>query len=1290
MNFALFSVIGSTRNVDRYVVEVDEGDLEAVVEKAEKFGYYPKRRILEKYYVFEKKVTATKNVDEEEVITELQRNPKNGDVDPSMNVPGAWSWGYTGKGVVVAIVDDGVEATHPDLKNSNTASGYDYIDEDDDPSPTYLQYEYFSHGTNCAGLVAAERDNDNCVVGVAYDATIIGVRLIGEGITDSTEAMALVHQLDQVDIYSNSWGPLDGEGLEGPSEVTADALAHAVEHGRGGRGAIYVWAAGNGAIEDNCNADGYANSIFTIAITSLGHDGEPAYYSEVCAPALAVTYGGGGGDYLISTDAEMKCSGKELQGTSFSAPLAAGIIALALEANPELTWRDVQHLIVRTSKPHTTTDNIFGWATNGAGLQVSQRLGFGLMNAEAMVTQAIDWATVPPQVLCSKQVTVEKGISFFSDSSSTVSVSDCAVVAIEHVQVRLMFETTSVGSLQVTLKSPHGTTSYLLSQSSSKQKLNSYTVWDLMSVHFWGEHPQGEWTLFATVKDFYPTGTIYGWELTIYGTETDPFDCGCNQDELECDQCVCIPDSWQCDGWPDCYDFADEENCGYCICDVGEFQCDGCYCITAEHVCNGFAECLDFTDEKDCDCKPPPMPETMIGVVDTLSQGGTATYECKPGYVGLGDPTMKCETYGAWSCLELRCTALDCGFPMNRVGMSPSWTGTSFGHTGQYKCDAGFKSTGDGSILCQAIGEWSDSSLECHYCGCSDFELACSDCTCILEAWRCDFMADCSDGADEEDCGTGCLACEDDEFSCDECYCIPNRWICDNLADCYDRTDEENCDCECGEDEFTCGNCDCIMDIWECDGYYDCPDDTDELNCGCSCDDDEFTCGNCDCIPFYWMCDGWFDCEDETDEESCKCECDDDQFTCDACNCINDDLVCDWWEDCQDGMDEKNCDCECSSNEFSCGDCICIPLEWRCDNFNDCSISNADEENCALNVCGLPESFDGMVYEISVFGFTATYVCNTGYEGTGNGTVVCEGDKWTSPTLACEIVDCGTPEEMDGMTRMFENTTYGSIVTYVCDTTNSAPANATVTCEADRLWSCLRLKCPSLTPPGPSEDDSTVSCVNPIVPEHADFEPVSTTVGSKAIYTCSDGFTLVGTAEVVCKPDGQWSDAEFVCQSGSSEGDSTVSCVNPTVPEHADFEPVSTTVGSKAIYSCSDGFTLVGSAEVVCKPDGQWSDAEFVCQSLGPGSTDTCGEPLIQDNAIAVVSDKTVGSVCTYVCGVGFTMDGDADIICKADGKWSEVDFTCKQNSEANGIHYSQLAFYFCTLTTHFMIYLIL
>ncbi|XP_076095782.1 furin-like [Mytilus galloprovincialis] len=102
--------------------------------------------------------------------------------------------------------------------------------------------------------------------------------------------------------------------------------------GRNGKGVIYVWAAGNGGTTDNCNADGYVNSIYTVAITSV-QIGQNAWYSEVCAPVLAAAYGGSKFDkFLTTTTTPSGCKSEGVEGTSYAAPIATGIVALTLEA----------------------------------------------------------------------------------------------------------------------------------------------------------------------------------------------------------------------------------------------------------------------------------------------------------------------------------------------------------------------------------------------------------------------------------------------------------------------------------------------------------------------------------------------------------------------------------------------------------------------------------------------------------------------------------------------------------------------------------------------------------------------------------------------------------------------------------------------------------------------------------------------------------------------------------------------------------------------------------------------
>jgi proprotein convertase subtilisin/kexin type 7 len=104
------------------------------------------------------------------------------------------------------------------------------------------------------------------------------------------------------DIYSSSWGPVDdGSSLDGPGYLASRAIISGVENGRGGRGSIFVFASGNGGLDgDNCNFDGYANSIYTVAIGAINNEGKMPPYGELCAAHLGVTYSGGNGLGIVS------------------------------------------------------------------------------------------------------------------------------------------------------------------------------------------------------------------------------------------------------------------------------------------------------------------------------------------------------------------------------------------------------------------------------------------------------------------------------------------------------------------------------------------------------------------------------------------------------------------------------------------------------------------------------------------------------------------------------------------------------------------------------------------------------------------------------------------------------------------------------------------------------------------------------------------------------------------------------------------------------------------------------
>ncbi|CAD5123129.1 DgyrCDS11503 [Dimorphilus gyrociliatus] len=442
-----------------------------------------------------------------------------------MNVQEAWAMGYTGKGVVVTILDDGIERNHPDLKdNYDPKASYDVNDHDSDPIPRYDFANENRHGTRCAGEVAAIANNTICSVGIAYKASIGGVRMLDGDVTDAVEAQSLSLNPQHIDIYSVSWGPDDdGKTVDGPAKLALKAFTDGVRVGRGGLGSIFVWASGNGGRDkDSCNCDGYTNSIYTLSVSSATENGRVPWYSEACSSTLATTYssGGSGEKQIVTTDLRKGCT-ETHTGTSASAPLAAGIVALALQANSQLTWRDMQHIVVLSAKPYKL--NAPDWKTNGVGRRVSHSYGYGMMDATAMVKLSQNWTNVPEQQRCeTPYLNGSKSFSKKSTLSVSVQTDGCGRVNyLEHVQAIVELSTSCRGEISIKLKSPSGTESVLLTKRPKDNFKKGFKNWAFMTTHSWGELSHGLWTL--KIDSGNAEGKLESWKLVTWGTTTPPY-----------------------------------------------------------------------------------------------------------------------------------------------------------------------------------------------------------------------------------------------------------------------------------------------------------------------------------------------------------------------------------------------------------------------------------------------------------------------------------------------------------------------------------------------------------------------------------------------------------------------------------------------------------------------------------------------------------------------------------------------------------------------------------------------
>ncbi|KAF9178129.1 pheromone processing endoprotease [Haplosporangium sp. Z 767] len=448
-----------------------------------------------------------------------------------INVTGVWEQNITGKGVIVAIIDDGLDARSEDLAVNFYAEGsHDFNDNTDLPLP---RLEEDNHGTRCAGEIASARNN-LCGVGVAWDAKVAGIRILSGEITEAQEAEALNYGYDKTQIYSCSWGPSDnGIAMAGPTGILLDAFINGVNDGRQGKGSIFVFATGNGGRRgDNCNFDGYTNSRYTVSIGAITRSNEHPIYSEACSAQLAVTYSSGDNSWIYTCDVGKRNCYPYHSGTSAAAPIAAGIYALVLEVRPDLNWRDIQYLTVHTAIPVDEHDP--DWTETYVGRLFNHKYGYGSLDAYKIVERAKTWVSVGPQVTYESPVievngSIPSGVDDHSGQTGVIglpsvfevteaALKDAKFGVLEHITVTVNIDHEFRGEVAVDLQSPNNIISNLAVARPYDNSTTGFMDWTFMTVKHWEEVPIGRWTL--TVYDRTNpnnTGTFISWKLSLHG-----------------------------------------------------------------------------------------------------------------------------------------------------------------------------------------------------------------------------------------------------------------------------------------------------------------------------------------------------------------------------------------------------------------------------------------------------------------------------------------------------------------------------------------------------------------------------------------------------------------------------------------------------------------------------------------------------------------------------------------------------------------------------------------------------
>ncbi len=476
---------------------------------------------------------------------------------------------FTGDGVEITVIDSGVETSHPDLSGNYISSySYDHCDGDFDPNPTA---DDEVHGTMVSGLISASGQNSEGGIGVAYDSLFSNRRMGFTGSICSTYSNQYFKEYNGVsissDIITSSWGTSQSSSILMESGFLSD-FADLTFTGRGGLGTIIIFSGGNDNLDfDRTDYDYLASSRQTIAVGAMNKYGTIESYSN---PGSSLFVAAPGGDTvwysdsgLLTTDLTDDCTliddilgycairgwsygdyTDKMDGTSAATPVVAGIVALMLEANPNLTWRDVQHILVNTAK-HVDTGHS-SWVKNGAGHDVSEYYGFGAVDAGHSVSKARNWNLVDSEESIGPFESTHIGAWGLDDASEEITCvnyedpppsSNCfsvvtpgewqeltidvdEIIRIESVELRVEIDHPNWGDLRLQLVSPDGTISPFVKphENGDSEMINPYIF---TSVRHWDEMSEGEWTLMVRDEKENNIGTIDDWSLRFYGVDLD-------------------------------------------------------------------------------------------------------------------------------------------------------------------------------------------------------------------------------------------------------------------------------------------------------------------------------------------------------------------------------------------------------------------------------------------------------------------------------------------------------------------------------------------------------------------------------------------------------------------------------------------------------------------------------------------------------------------------------------------------------------------------------------------------
>lgn len=439
-------------------------------------------------------------------------------VDAHASVEAAWSLA-DGTGVTVALIDDGVDLDHEEFRSGGKlVAPRDVTLGTSNPRPGSGD----RHGTACAGVACA--DGLFGASGVAPRARLIPIRL-ASGLGSQQEADAFVWAAQNgADVISCSWGPEDGDWSDPTDprhrqvvalpDSTRLAIDFAVNEGRGGKGCVVCFAAGNG--NEPVDNDGYASYPKVMAIAACNDLGKKSAYSDFgdaiwCSfpsnetvmprltPGIWTTDNMGPSGYNPGQVPKGDALGNytnSFGGTSSASPGAAGVAALVLSRNPGLRWDEVRGIMKSSCDRIDTAGGQYDASGHSA------KYGYGRLNAKKAVELAMPAVPAGDRVVTA---TATKDVPIRDFKTSRLGVAVAETAGLKAVKVTVDIEHTYIGDLVVSIQPPPvtGVPAIALHTNVGGGTHNLHATYDEIGApalaSLLGKKPQGTWTL--VVKD---------------------------------------------------------------------------------------------------------------------------------------------------------------------------------------------------------------------------------------------------------------------------------------------------------------------------------------------------------------------------------------------------------------------------------------------------------------------------------------------------------------------------------------------------------------------------------------------------------------------------------------------------------------------------------------------------------------------------------------------------------------------------------------------------------------------